>query len=76
MPTVRILDEYCKGCELCISVCPKDVLVLSERFNKKGLKVAEVHRAEACTGCMNCAVICPDVAIEILESAPEAKAKK
>lgn len=33
-----IIDEfYCKGCELCVSVCPKDILALDEtRLNISG----------------------------------------
>ncbi len=65
MPIVRILEEYCKGCELCVGVCAKEVLIMSVKVNSRGVRVVEVRCEEACTGCMNCAVMCPDAAIEI-----------
>ncbi len=65
MPVIRILEEYCKGCGLCVSVCAKQNLEMSERVNDKGLRVVEVVDQERCTGCLNCALMCPDAAIEI-----------
>ena len=68
MPIVRILEEYCKGCELCVGVCPKEMLIMSEKVNSRGVRVVEVRREEVCTACMNCAAMCPDAAIEITPS--------
>ena len=34
-------QDKCKGCELCISVCPKKILGLSEAPNVKGYRPAE-----------------------------------
>jgi 2-oxoglutarate ferredoxin oxidoreductase subunit delta len=51
--------EICKGCELCISVCPEDTLGLGNKINVKGYRyIAKVN--DNCTGCSNCAIICPD----------------
>jgi 2-oxoglutarate ferredoxin oxidoreductase subunit delta len=66
MARVRILEEYCKGCELCVPVCPKKLLALSNRVNKHGVRVVCIVRSDGCTGCCNCAVMCPDAAIEVL----------
>ncbi len=64
--TVTIDRDRCKGCELCISFCPADVLALSDRdFNAAGYRPAVVARAEACTGCAHCARMCPEAAISI-----------
>lgn len=61
---VKFDEERCKGCELCISVCPVKILKLHEtRINSKGYRPASVADAEKCTGCASCAVMCPDGAI-------------
>ena len=59
--TVKVDESLCKGCALCIPVCPKGLLrIASERFNARG-----VHPAELCTGCELCAVACPEAAITV-----------
>jgi 2-oxoglutarate ferredoxin oxidoreductase subunit delta len=67
MPKVRVLSEYCKGCGLCVSVCPVEALELSDALNALAVYPPR-HRADVrCTGCLACALICPDAAIEIIE---------
>jgi NAD-dependent dihydropyrimidine dehydrogenase PreA subunit len=63
---VRIRQEWCKGCEVCVEVCKPGVLEMD------GL-VAVVAHSEACTGCLMCEMLCPDFAIEVVaqEGAPE-----
>ena len=64
MAKVTIKVDTCKGCELCVSVCPKKILRLSKgSLNKKGYHAAEVTDMESCTGCASCATMCPDCAI-------------
>lgn len=66
MNRVTFREERCKGCELCVSACPKQIIKLSEeRLNEKGFRPAEVTDAEKCIGCAFCATICPDVVIEV-----------
>ena len=67
MPRVRVLPQYCKGCELCIEACPKHILCLSETLDRRGLHVATVLKDIPCTGCMNCVAMCPDAALEVDE---------
>ncbi len=63
--------ERCKGCELCLAVCPQKVLRLADDFNAKGYRPAELaDPAGECTGCAVCALICPDVAITVFRQAP------
>ncbi|MEW6359606.1 MAG: 4Fe-4S binding protein [Planctomycetota bacterium] len=70
MPRVRISVKFCKGCGLCVEVCPKDCLGMSEVLSESGVTPAVVTDESKCTACGNCAAICPDAAIEILEDAP------
>ena len=63
---ISIDRERCKGCELCISVCPRHLLIMSAALNRQGYHVSETPRAEECLGCLKCARMCPEAAIEIL----------
>ena len=65
MPKVVIKKEKCKGCLLCISVCPRGSLMVEESLNKKGIKPVGFKEGAACAGCSLCAVICPDCCIEV-----------
>ena len=69
---VKFNEERCKGCELCISVCPKKILTLHEtKFNSKGYHPACVTDVDSCIGCANCAVMCPDGAISVYKEDSE-----
>lgn len=60
--------ERCKGCHLCIEVCPKKRIVVDEELNKKGYQPAMCSGDEEggeCNACCMCALVCPDVAIEV-----------
>ncbi len=57
--------DRCKGCELCISVCPKKILALEENANVKGYRPAGCTDESLCIGCASCAKICPDSIITI-----------
>ncbi len=61
---IIINTERCKGCGLCVSVCPKNSIIISKKSNKSGYFPAEASNAE-CTGCAFCALICPDVVIKV-----------
>jgi 2-oxoglutarate ferredoxin oxidoreductase subunit delta len=66
MSRVVIDEDRCKGCTLCNPACPKQILVMAERFNAKGYHPAALCDPEArCTGCALCARMCPDVAITV-----------
>jgi 2-oxoglutarate ferredoxin oxidoreductase subunit delta len=62
-----IIDENrCKGCGLCVEVCPAKILVLPEgRFNTKGYPPVQQTDPEACVGCAMCALVCPDVVFQV-----------
>ena len=63
---IVIDSEHCKGCALCIGVCPQDVIHMSDAFNARGYHPAQLIDPDGrCTGCAVCAVICPDTAITV-----------
>ena len=57
--------ERCKGCELCRSFCPKQLIEMDTQVNAKGYCPAKMTRNDECVGCTSCALVCPDCAIEI-----------
>lgn len=62
--TVKIATELCKGCELCISACPQECLVLTNHINLKGYRYIELKN-DTCTGCTNCSLVCPDAVFTV-----------
>lgn len=64
---VVVIAERCKGCGFCVEYCPKDVLVMSESFNRKGYHPPEVVKTGQCLNCKLCEMICPDFAIYSIE---------
>ena len=78
MSRIEIQDDLCKGCLLCTTVCPVDIIVQSDRFNTSGYKVAEVptQDMDKCIGCASCAMICPDVAITVYKTPKTTKGGK
>jgi 2-oxoglutarate ferredoxin oxidoreductase subunit delta len=65
--TVTIDVELCKGCVLCVPVCPPRVLVMSEAVNRKGYRYPLLK--DGCTGCELCAKVCPDFCFEVFRAA-------
>jgi len=58
--------ELCKGCQLCINVCPFHLIQVSNGINSKGYHPAKFVDPEGkCTGCTLCALTCPEIAIEV-----------
>ncbi len=70
MPYDYYIDEaLCKGCALCVVVCPKDVLEIATEVSPQGYFPAFQARPEDCIYCATCCRMCPDVAITITETA-------
>ena len=68
--------DRCKGCGLCVTVCPKSVLELSNEVSSNGYFPAFQARPEDCIHCAICCTMCPDVAITIRELEEQAAAQK
>lgn len=52
--------EWCKGCAICVKLCPKQVLELDKK------EKAVAIRPDDCIVCKLCELRCPDLAIEVL----------
>jgi 2-oxoglutarate ferredoxin oxidoreductase subunit delta len=64
---VSIDPERCKGCQLCLSVCPKKTIGLASVPNQGGYIVAVSLNGKTapCSGCLACTDVCPDSAISV-----------
>ena len=62
-----IIDvNVCKGCGLCVTVCPKKILeIAKDKLNAKGYNPARVTDMDKCIGCAMCGMMCPDSAITV-----------
>ena len=58
MVEMNIHDNSCRGCRLCLEVCPTDCFSFDEADQK-----AKVKTVENCIACLSCAYICPSQAI-------------
>ena len=65
MAKLTIAQETCKGCGLCMNVCPKQLLALSSDINSRGYHPIAMTDSEKCIGCAFCARMCPDAVIQV-----------
>lgn len=59
IPRIEITRAWCKGCNICVSVCPERILSIDRH------EIAVISDPDRCTGCGLCARLCPDLAIDI-----------
>ena len=71
---VEFDEKRCKGCTICVTVCRKHCLEITESFNQAGYYYPAMKEgAEAeCTGCGACVKLCPDFAVTVYELLEEA----
>jgi len=63
---LEIATNRCKGCELCVTACPKAVLALDpEAVNVLGYHPVRLLDAAGCTSCAFCARVCPDAVFTV-----------
>ena len=61
-----IETEHCKGCGLCVDVCPVTVLALdTDTVNGSGHHPVQLLDATRCTSCSFCARVCPDAVFTV-----------
>lgn len=60
MPKIKVTEKGCRGCTLCVEICPVDVFEFNEERS-----LAEVKTPDDCIGCLSCYYVCPSQCIEI-----------
>ncbi|MDP6376543.1 MAG: 2-oxoacid:acceptor oxidoreductase family protein [Pseudomonadales bacterium] len=65
--TLTIVEAWCKGCDICVKMCPERCLAMNTKA------IAVLTDADACTGCRLCEWLCPDLAIKVQVNAPSAQ---
>lgn len=65
MLRVEFDEDKCKGCELCVPVCPVNIIYMAEHLNVMGFRPATVTAQDKCISCALCARMCPDVVITV-----------
>lgn len=58
---LRITPQWCKGCDICVKMCPERCLALNAE------QIVVLTKPDACTGCRVCEWLCPDFAIDVIK---------
>jgi 2-oxoglutarate ferredoxin oxidoreductase subunit delta len=76
---VKVNRRYCKGCNLCVRVCPNRVFDEGEELSERGYFPPAIVHPERCTNnkrktrknavCEMCVLTCPDQALSWDEEA-------
>jgi indolepyruvate ferredoxin oxidoreductase beta subunit len=64
IPRVEIRRDWCKGCNICVSLCPERVLSMDRH------EIAVASNPDRCTGCGLCVRLCPDFAVDVWLDTP------
>ncbi|MDH5266075.1 MAG: 4Fe-4S binding protein [Candidatus Bathyarchaeota archaeon] len=68
---ILVNEELCKGCDICISVCPLKVFSKSDELSSQGIYLPIPIGINKCTGCRICEYYCPDLAIHVVKEAED-----
>lgn len=75
MAKITIDEARCKGCNICLSACPKKIFVSSKKRNDYGTNMPEAVNRDICIECRMCERMCPDGAIDVIGTKEKAKEK-
>lgn len=64
---IDVDPKMCKGCHICIAICPHGVLKAADVVDNRGFFLPVVVDLEACKVCRLCEMECPDFAISVVE---------
>jgi 2-oxoglutarate ferredoxin oxidoreductase subunit delta len=62
---IGIDEVLCKGCTICVEICPKYVLEMVDVIDRWEGATVRVKDIDACIACFLCEHECPDFAILI-----------
>ena len=62
---VKVREERCKQCGICVEACPKNAISFKEEIRMTGYRTVVVDD-EKCIGCGICYTMCPDWVYEIM----------
>ncbi len=62
---VNVDLSLCKGCGICVELCPRKALALSNELSPRGYRYPVLNGE--CVGCRTCMMYCPDFAISVEE---------
>ena len=65
MTDILLDSNCCKGCDICIAICPRQIFVKSKKRNNLGTSIPDVTHKDQCTECRLCEKMCPDGAISV-----------
>ncbi|MBE0490820.1 MAG: 4Fe-4S dicluster domain-containing protein [Sulfurospirillum sp.] len=65
--SVWVNIDRCKGCDICVSMCPAGVLAMVPAPQSILGTMIEVVEPNSCIGCRDCELHCPDFAIYVAE---------
>lgn len=64
---IEVDNERCKGCGVCVSICPTKAIALNTKVNSMGYNYCYMENPDACIGCSACGMICPDSVITVFK---------
>jgi 2-oxoglutarate ferredoxin oxidoreductase subunit delta len=70
MTPVYVFKKWCKGCNICVELCPKETLALGPDFK------AYQAKPDDCILCGLCELRCPDFAIFVVQKKDKKKKKE
>jgi len=62
MPEIQLDADSCRGCRLCLDICPVEVFGFNEADEK-----ARVEKPEDCIACLSCSYLCPSGTIVLTD---------
>ena len=68
MARIRIFNDLCKSCKLCVGACPRGLIAMdASTINAKGFHPAAAtpENEAKCIGCGFCYMVCAHCAIEV-----------